>query len=137
MTGKKTILIAAVALLAAGAIVWVVRGRQSRPNVLLITLDTTRADRLGCYGRASAMTPTLDGLAKSGTRFTRAFCNVPLTLPSHSTILTGLYPPEHGSRLNASWRSVRTPYPRGVARRPGLPDGRVRRRRGARRAGSG
>ena len=100
MTGKKTILIAAVALLAAGAIVWVVRGRQSRPNVLLITLDTTRADRLGCYGRASAMTPTLDGLAKSGTRFTRAFCNVPLTLPSHSTILTGLYPPEHGSRLN-------------------------------------
>lgn len=69
-------------------------------NVLLITLDTTRADRLGCYGYAMAHTPSLDSLAGSGALFENAFCNVPLTLPSHATILTGLLPPEHGVRVN-------------------------------------
>jgi arylsulfatase A-like enzyme len=72
--------------------------------VLLITLDTTRADRVGCYGYARAQTPTLDALAASGMRFTRAFTNVPLTLPAHATLMTGLLPPEHGIHLNGGNR---------------------------------
>ncbi len=98
---KKTIgMVVAVALLFGLAVAWRVWHHVNRPNVLLITLDTVRADHLGCYGSATARTPTLDGLAKDGVRFSRAFCNVPLTLASHATIMTGLYPSEHGSRVN-------------------------------------
>lgn len=71
------------------------------PNVLLITLDTTRADRLGCYGYADAHTPALDALAASGVRFARAYCHVPLTLPSHISLFTGTFPPTHGISMNA------------------------------------
>ena len=75
--------------------------RSPKPiNVLLITLDTTRADRLGCYGYSLARTPVLDRLAEKGVLFERAYAPVPLTLPSHATMLTGLYPPEHGLRNN-------------------------------------
>ena len=69
-------------------------------NVLLITLDTTRADHLGCYGYAPAKTPNLDRLARGGVRFARAYCPAPLTLPSHVSIMTGLYPVTHGVRNN-------------------------------------
>ena len=69
-------------------------------NLLLVTLDTLRADRLGCYGRANAETPALDGLAARGVRFDQAQSAVPLTLPSHATILSGLLPPRHGLREN-------------------------------------
>lgn len=69
-------------------------------NVLLITLDTTRANRLGCYGYDKAATPTLDGMASSGVLFKQAFSQVPLTLPSHTSIMTGKYPREHGIRDN-------------------------------------
>src|SRR5690606_64969 len=68
----------------------------ARPNVLVLTLDTTRADRLGSYGHAGAHTPHLDGLAARGARFERAYAPVPLTLPTHTTLWTGLQPPEHG-----------------------------------------
>jgi len=71
-----------------------------RPNVLLITLDTTRADRLGCYGYPNGLTPTIDGIAGQGILFERAYSTVPLTLPAHSSMMTGLYPPEHGTRIN-------------------------------------
>jgi arylsulfatase A-like enzyme/Flp pilus assembly protein TadD len=74
----------------------------TRYNILLITLDTTRADRLGCYGYDKADTPTLDRLAANGALFERAYSSVPITLPSHTTIMTGLHPPEHGLRLNDS-----------------------------------
>lgn len=77
--------------------------RFTRPapvNVLLITLDTTRADHIGCYGYAAAKTPALDGLAQRGVMFERAITVAPLTLPAHATLMTGLYPPEHGLRLN-------------------------------------
>ncbi len=80
--------------------------RQSGPsgplpyNVLLITLDTTRADHLGCYGHKPARTPNLDGLAREGVRFARAYCPAPLTLPSHASIMTGLYPAAHGVHNN-------------------------------------
>jgi arylsulfatase A-like enzyme/Tfp pilus assembly protein PilF len=66
------------------------------PNVLLITIDTLRADRLGCYGRTTAATPAIDGLAREGLRFERAYTPVPLTLPAHATLLTGLEPAAHG-----------------------------------------
>lgn len=68
-----------------------------RPNVLLITIDTLRADRLG-----RGFTPTLDRLAAAGARFTSARTAVPLTFPSHATILSGLLPPHHGVRLNGA-----------------------------------
>ena len=72
----------------------------SRPDVLLVTLDTVRADHLGAYGYAGALTPTLDALAQSGVVFDNAFTSAPMTLPAHATLLTGLEPPEHGVRVN-------------------------------------
>ena len=69
--------------------------RSSDLNILLITLDTTRADRIGCYGYEKAKTPNLDSLALSGVKFSNAYCQVPLTLPSHCSILTGTYPIYH------------------------------------------
>ncbi|MCP4899382.1 MAG: sulfatase, partial [bacterium] len=69
-------------------------------NVVLVTLDTTRADRLGCYGYSGAETPYLDGLARDGVLFEHAVTPTAFTLPSHSSILTGYYPPYHGVRLN-------------------------------------
>src|SRR5271157_5066510 len=67
-------------------------------NVLLITLDTTRADHLSCYTPGRANTPHLDALAARGVRFAHATAQVPLTLPSHACIMTGTYPPVHGLR---------------------------------------
>src|SRR5579872_3428808 len=69
---------------------------KARPNVILITIDTVRADHLGCYGNKDIQTPTLDGLARDGVVFERAISQVPLTWPSHAVILTGLYPFQNG-----------------------------------------
>ncbi|MBM4075711.1 MAG: hypothetical protein FJ267_08730, partial [Planctomycetes bacterium] len=69
-------------------------------NVLFVTLDTTRADHLGCYGDTSALTPAIDALSKEGVQFERAYVTVPLTLPSHASMLTGLYPIENGIHDN-------------------------------------
>ncbi len=74
-----------------------------KPNILLITIDTLRADHLGCYGNASIHTPTIDSLATGGIMFQRAISQVPLTLPSHTSILTSTYPPIHGVRDNARY----------------------------------
>jgi arylsulfatase A-like enzyme/Flp pilus assembly protein TadD len=71
--------------------------------VVLFTLDTTRADHLGCYGAARAATPHLDALARSGVRFTHAFSPVPLTLPAHASLLSGRVPRRHGVRDNAGF----------------------------------
>jgi len=73
-------------------------------NVLLITLDTTRADRLGCYGYDRAGTPTLDALAEAGVRFANAHAQVPLTLPSHAGMLTGTYSRSNGIQVNGGAR---------------------------------
>src|SRR5262245_39036003 len=70
------------------------------PSIALITLDTTRADRLGCYGGKLIETPNLDQLASEGVTFDTAISAVPLTLPSHSTMMTGLFPYQHGVRQN-------------------------------------
>src|SRR5947209_6836845 len=69
-------------------------------NVLLITLDTTRADHLGCYGDSKAQTPNFDALARDGALFEWCITPTAYTLPSHSSIMTGLYPPAHGVRIN-------------------------------------
>lgn len=77
------------------------------PNIVLITLDTTRADHLGSYGYKLIETPHLDALASAGVRFASAFTPVPITLPAHSVLLTGTYPMRtgmhdfSGNRLNA------------------------------------
>jgi arylsulfatase A-like enzyme/Tfp pilus assembly protein PilF len=73
---------------------------RSRPNLLLITIDTLRADHVGAYGAATGATPALDALAAAGARFDQVQTAVPLTGPSHATILTGVYPPSHGVRGN-------------------------------------
>ncbi|MGB9491966.1 MAG: sulfatase-like hydrolase/transferase [Terriglobales bacterium] len=65
------------------------------PNVVLITIDTTRADRMGFLGSERGLTPNLDSLARQSVVFTRAYSQVPLTAPSHATILTGTYPQFH------------------------------------------
>jgi arylsulfatase A-like enzyme len=74
-----------------------------KPNVLLISIDTLRADRLGCYGY-SKRTPAIDSLATKSALFENAISQVPLTLPSHCTIFTGLYPDQHGVRNNENFK---------------------------------
>jgi arylsulfatase A-like enzyme len=78
------------------------RGREAPRNLLLVTLDTTRADRIGCYGYERAHTPTLDALAARGALFEHCITPAPITLPSHATILTGLEPFSHGARSNGT-----------------------------------
>ena len=103
--------VAALLLLAgAAALVWVwSRGapplveRTADQNVLLVTIDTLRADALGSYGGPAA-TPNLDRLAASGARFDFAHAHAVVTLPSHASILTGVYPFEHGIHDNAGYR---------------------------------
>ncbi|PYX95299.1 MAG: hypothetical protein DMG71_09800 [Acidobacteria bacterium] len=70
--------------------------RQPAVNVLLITIDTLRADHVGCYGATQVQTPNLDSLCRDGIVFERAFSQVPLTWPSHAAILTGTYPFQNG-----------------------------------------
>jgi choline-sulfatase len=91
----------AAVLIATAALVFACRSSvTARPNVLLITLDTTRADHLGAYGDRRARTPNIDRLAAGGIIFERAIASAPLTLPSHASLLTGLYPFAHGVRNN-------------------------------------
>jgi len=73
------------------------------PNIVLITIDTLRADRVGCYGYSAAHTPALDALAARGVRFDQATAHAPLTVPSHVSILTGQYPARHGARDNGTY----------------------------------
>ena len=72
-------------------------------NVIVITLDTTRADRLPCYGRQDLSTPTLDAFAARGVRFEKCYAQTPLTLPSHTTLMTGTLPLFHGIRDNGGF----------------------------------
>lgn len=77
-------------------------GAPENPNLVLVTMDTVRADRLGSYGYKAAETPSLDRLAAEGVRFAQASSVVPLTLPSHASLLSGLLPPHHGVRNNGA-----------------------------------
>lgn len=75
-----------------------------QPNIVLITIDTLRADRLGCYGFAQARTPNIDRLASEGVLVEHAIAATPMTLPSHASIFTGLHPPAHRVRANGSYK---------------------------------
>src|SRR5437868_7153403 len=91
----------------------------THPNIILITLDTTRADRMGFLGSDRGLTPSLDTFAKDCTVFSRAYAQVPLTTPSHAALLTGTYPQfnhieDLGSRLGKT-----VPYLPDVLRRHG------------------
>lgn len=72
---------------------------RNGPNVVLITLDTTRADHLGCYGYGKPVSPRIDGFAERATLFDNAICSAAVTPVSHASILTGLYPYSHGLRV--------------------------------------
>lgn len=106
-TSRPRLAAAAIVVLVAGAgIAWWMRpgtgvpAWPARPSVLLVTLDTTRADRLGSYGHAGATTPHLDRLAAGGVRFAQALSPVPLTLPAHVSLFSGRNPYAHGVRNN-------------------------------------
>jgi choline-sulfatase len=86
---------------------------QRRPNVLLVTLDTVRADRMGFLGSTRGLTPALDAFARESAVFTHAYSQAPITTVSHATLLTGTYPPRHGVG------DFGAPLPAGV---PYLPD---------------
>ncbi len=73
---------------------------KDAPNVLLITFDTTRADHLSCYGYVRRTSPTVDNLAAHGVLFENAYTVEPLTGPSHITMMTSLYPQQHGATIN-------------------------------------
>jgi len=76
-------------------------GSEGAARVVLVTIDTLRADRLGSYGDLGAHTPVLDEVAAGGIRFEHAIAPTPLTLPSHASLMTGLQPPHHGVRHNS------------------------------------
>jgi hypothetical protein len=108
--GRRAALVAG-AVLAAGLAVWVARARFPAPvrrdpglSVLLITIDTLRADALGCYGNRTIETPWMDRLAAAGVRFEQGHAQNVVTLPSHANILSGRYPLDHGVRDNSGFR---------------------------------
>jgi arylsulfatase A-like enzyme len=81
-------------------------GVTARPNVILLSLDTLRADHLGCYGYGRSTSPEIDRFAAGATLYTRAFASAPWTLPSHASMFTGKHPFEHGARTFASIEKV-------------------------------
>ncbi len=83
---------------------WAESAAASGHNVLLVTIDTLRWDRLGCYGYSRAETPNIDSLTQNAVLFRDAVTTAPLTLPSHSTIFTGLDVPHHGVRNNGDFK---------------------------------
>lgn len=110
VASKRTVPYLATAIILVSVVVIVIRRpapfafqRIADQNVLLITLDTVRADALSCYGGPAA-TPNLDRLARQGLRFDFAHAHAVVTLPSHTSILTGRYPFEHGVRDNSGYR---------------------------------
>lgn len=110
---KKRVLFV-VALLAAAGTAALIILRPRRPdldrlrggrdfNVILITVDTLRADKIGCYGSPRVKTPVMDAFAAAGVRFEKCIAQTPLTLPSHTTIMTGTLPIHHGVRDNGGF----------------------------------
>lgn len=101
---RRIAFILAAAVIVTGVILWPRHSSMPEPgairNVLLISLDTTRADHLGCYGHPGSTTPNIDALAAGGVLFENVTAPVPLTLPSHVSMLTGTTPPYHGVHDN-------------------------------------
>lgn len=113
-TSRRVVLIGLSAVVGLAIVVWAVwQGFASRPrcqaqgfSILLVTLDTTRADFLGCYGHPGSHTPNIDRLAAEGTMFTQCTASAPATLPSHASIMTAMHPYVHGARDNVGYRLV-------------------------------
>ena len=84
------------------------RGRKmppgEKPSLIFIIIDTCRPDRLGCYGYEKKVSPAIDALARDGILFSSVVCQAPITMPSHASIMTALYPPAHGVRDNGRFR---------------------------------
>src|SRR5450755_705271 len=115
-------------LLAVSAALHVSAQTPPKPplNVVLITIDTLRPDHLGCYGYQSIKTPNIDALAADGTSFDRAFTVVPVTLPSHSSMLTGTYPMLSGMHdFSANKLSPQQPTMASVLKQAGYATGAV------------
>src|SRR3954454_20191089 len=116
-------------LIAAACCLWAIPGAQTarvaegRPNILLITLDTTRADRMGFLGSTRGLTPALDAFARESIVFTHAFAQAPITTVSHATILTGTYPPSHRVTGFGAPLPVTVPYLPDLLRRAGYRTG--------------
>ncbi|KPJ66322.1 MAG: hypothetical protein AMJ43_08485 [Coxiella sp. DG_40] len=104
---KKWLPLAAVLLLVAPAI-WLLRSSPVTPeeihHILLISIDTCRADYLSCYGYPRKTTPNIDAVAKEGILFSNALTPIPLTLPAHASMLTGTNPPYHGVHNNVGYK---------------------------------
>lgn len=102
------ILFSLFVLTLASLVVWRLSGGPTTgeeggfKNLLVVTFDTTRADHVGTYGHRGAHTPNIDSMAQRGVTFDRAMAVAPITLPSHTSILTGLYPNHHGARNNGT-----------------------------------
>src|SRR4029453_10276788 len=98
---RRAVVVSAIALgVAVGCQTSPTIRREPGLNVLLITIDTLRADALGAYGNTTVSTPLLDRLSAGGVRFSRALAQTVVTLPSHANILSGPYPFSHGVREN-------------------------------------
>ena len=83
---------------------------ENKPNIVLITMDTTRADHLSCYGYHKNTSPHLDKMARESVVFKNAYATSPWTLPSHASIFTGMYPAGHGAHND--WESRKSNWPR-------------------------
>jgi arylsulfatase A-like enzyme len=95
----------------------------SARNLLLVTIDTLRADRVGAYGYRAARTPGIDALGARGVRFDHAYSAAPITLTAHATIMTGRYPPGHGARHNGMRMDLAVPTLAGTLARAGFVTG--------------
>jgi len=104
-TAARAAALAASVAIAGAVGFWGLRTarRPAHPNVLFVTVDTLRADHVGSYGYAAAQTPALDALAARGLRFEHATTVAPLTLPAHSSLMTGTFPGFHGVRDNGGF----------------------------------
>jgi arylsulfatase A-like enzyme len=102
---KAVLLICLTGLVViAGYIVYKEAHGPKIRNVVLISMDTTRSDHLSCYGVYKNVTPNIDALAQEGALFKHMYSPVPLTLPSHSSMLTGTHPPRHGVHDNLKYQ---------------------------------
>jgi arylsulfatase A-like enzyme len=94
MTSLRCLIVTVIVCLGVLSTAWAAPGPA--PNVVVITIDTLRADHLGCYGDKQIKTPNIDALAQDGVRFERAYTPVPVTLPAHTALFTGTYPLRSG-----------------------------------------
>ncbi len=102
MRSRKALRLFLPALLAGGGLAGCGPGDANKPNLLVVTVDTLRKDAIGCCGAPEARTPSFDRLAEGGILLANASSQVPITLPSHATLFTGLYPAAHGTRHNGT-----------------------------------